>query len=146
MFYLKKKLINFCWHYCCFAKLCWSLPCSRVKRPHCMYIPSASGSLPTYHHKTLSRAPWAIPGAPGGSDRKESACSAGDPGSIPVSGRPRKILCWEDLLEKARATHSSTLAWRTPWTEEPGGLQSMGSQSRLPLSDFTFTFFQGSLC
>ena len=33
----------------------------------------------------------------------------------------------EDLLEKAMATHSSTLAWKIPWTEEPGGLQSMGS-------------------
>ena len=31
------------------------------------------------------------------------------------------------LLEKAMATHSSTLAWKIPWTEEPGGLQSMGS-------------------
>ena len=38
------------------------------------------------------------------------------------------------------ATHSSTLAWRIPWTEEPGRLQSMGSQSRTRLSDFTFTF------
>ena len=35
---------------------------------------------------------------------------------------------WEDLLEKEVATHSSILAWRMPWTEEPGGLQSMGSQ------------------
>ena len=35
---------------------------------------------------------------------------------------------YEDLLEKAMATHSSTLARKTPWTEEPGGLQSMGSQ------------------
>ena len=34
----------------------------------------------------------------------------------------------EDPLEKGIATHSSILAWRTPWTEEPGGLQSMGSQ------------------
>ena len=34
----------------------------------------------------------------------------------------------EDPLEKGMATHSSILAWRTPWTEEPGGLQSMGSQ------------------
>ena len=32
---------------------------------------------------------------------------------------------WEDLLEKGMATHSSILAWRIPWTEEPGGLQSM---------------------
>ena len=35
---------------------------------------------------------------------------------------------WEDPLEKEMATHSSPLAWRIPWTEEPGGLQSMGSQ------------------
>ena len=37
-------------------------------------------------------------------------------------------LGWEDPLEKETATHSSILAWKTPWTEEPGGLQSMGSQ------------------
>ena len=38
------------------------------------------------------------------------------------------------------APHSSTLAWKIPWTEEPGGLQSMGSVSQTRLSDFTFTF------
>ena len=37
-------------------------------------------------------------------------------------------LGWEDALEKEMATHSSILAWRIPWTEEPGGPQSMGSQ------------------
>ena len=37
-------------------------------------------------------------------------------------------LGWEDLLEKDIATHSSILAWKIPWTEEPGRLQSMGSQ------------------
>ena len=37
-------------------------------------------------------------------------------------------LVGEDLLEQEMATHSSTLAWRIPWTEEPGRLQSMGSQ------------------
>ena len=37
-------------------------------------------------------------------------------------------LGWEDPLEKEMATHSSILAWRIPWTEEPGRLQSMGSQ------------------
>ena len=36
----------------------------------------------------------------------------------------------EDPLEEGMATHSSILAWRIPWTEEPGGLQSMGSQSQ----------------
>ena len=38
------------------------------------------------------------------------------------------------------APHSSTLAWKIPWMEEPGGLQSMGSLSQTRLSDFTFTF------
>ena len=37
-------------------------------------------------------------------------------------------LGWEDSLEKEMATHSSTLAWKSPWTEKPGRLQSMGSQ------------------
>ena len=36
-------------------------------------------------------------------------------------------LNWKDPLEEEMATHSSILAWRIPWTEEPGGLQSMGS-------------------
>ena len=40
-----------------------------------------------------------------------------------------RSLGWEDSLEKEMATHSSILAWRILWTEEPGGLQSMGSQS-----------------
>ena len=55
----------------------------------------------------------------GGSEDKASACNAGD-----------RVwsLGWEDALEEERATHSSILAWRIPWTEEPGGLQSMGSQ------------------
>ena len=39
-----------------------------------------------------------------------------------------RSLGWEDPLEKGMATHSSILAWRIPWTGEPGGLQSMGSQ------------------
>ena len=39
-----------------------------------------------------------------------------------------RSLIWEDPLEQGMATHSRVLAWRTPWTEKPGGLQSMGSQ------------------
>ena len=58
-------------------------------------------------------------GFPGGSDGKASACNAGDPGSAPG---------WEDLLEEGQATHSSILAWKIPWTEEPGGLWSLGLQ------------------
>ena len=50
-------------------------------------------------------------------------------------------LGWEDLLEKEMATHSSILAWKIPWTEEPGRLQSMGSQSQTRLSDFPFTLY-----
>ena len=44
-------------------------------------------------------------------------------------------LGWEEPLEKGRATHSSVLAWRMPWTEEPGGLQLLGLQSRTRWND-----------
>ena len=54
-----------------------------------------------------------------GSEGKASACSAGDPGLIPGSGRSP---------EKESATYSSILAWGIPWTEEPGSLQSTGLQ------------------
>ena len=47
---------------------------------------------------------------------------------------------YTSFLEKAMAPHSSTLAWKIPWMEEPGRLQSMGSLSWTQLSDFTFTF------
>ena len=50
---------------------------------------------------------------------RESTCQAGDVGLI---------VGQEDPLEKRMATHSGILAWGIPWTEEPGGLQSMGSQ------------------
>ena len=52
----------------------------------------------------------------------------------------------KDPLEKEMATHSSIFAWKIPWMEEPGRLQSMGSQSRTKLSEFTFTFLSISLC
>ena len=44
-------------------------------------------------------------------------------------------LGWEDPLEEEMATHCSILAWRIPWTEEPGGLHTRGSQSQTQLSD-----------
>ena len=50
------------------------------------------------------------------------------------------FLGWEDPLEKEMAAHSSILAWRIPWTEEPGSLQSMGSQVRHDLA-LIFLFF-----
>ena len=58
-------------------------------------------------------------GFPGSSDGEESACIAGDLGSIPGSGRSP---------EKGVATYSCILVWEIPRTGEPGGLQSMGSQ------------------
>ena len=48
---------------------------------------------------------------------------------------PVQSLCQEDPLEWEMATHSSILAWKIPWREEPGGLQSNGWQSQTPLSD-----------
>ena len=82
-------------------------------------------------HKLESRLPGEISitsdiqitpgGFSDGSDGKEFACNVGDPSLIPGSGR-------SDPLEKGMATHSSILSWRIPWTEEPSGLQLMGSQ------------------
>ena len=62
----------------------------------------------------------------GGSDDKESSCNAGDLGSIPGSGKSSGE--WN-------GNHSSIRAWRIPWTEEPDGLQSVGSQSRSQLRE-----------
>ena len=102
---------------------------------------------------------YSFSGFPHSSLGKESACNAGDLGSILGSGRspgeeigypiqyswPSLVahtvknpptmretwvwsLGWDEPLEEGMATHSSILAWRIPWTEEPGGIQSMGSQ------------------
>ena len=64
----------------------------------------------------VAASPGGFPGSSGG---KESACNAGDLGLIPGLEEP---------LEKGMATHSRIFAWRIPWTEEPAGLQSVGSQ------------------
>ena len=131
---------NFSSHIASVFQICWHLECS-----------------------TLTASSFRILvvqlGFPGGSAGKESACNAGDFGSIPGLGRSTgegigcplqyswaflmaqliknlpamretwvQSLGWEDSLEEGMATHSSILAWRIPWTEEPGGIQSMGSQ------------------
>ena len=63
-------------------------------------------------------------GFPGGASGKEPACQC----------RRHEMqvqsLGWEDPLEEGMATHSSILAWRIPWTEEPARLQSVGSQNQ----------------
>ena len=64
----------------------------------------------------LCELPWWLSGK---KKKKNLPVNVGDTGSIPG---------WEDLLEKGMATHSSILAWRIPWTEEPGGPQSLGLQ------------------
>ena len=61
-----------------------------------------------------------------GSDGKESDCNAGEPGSIPGSGRSPV---------EGNGNPANIPAWRIPWTEEPGELWSMGSQSQIWLSD-----------
>jgi len=62
-------------------------------------------------------------GFPDGASGKEPACQ-------PTQGMYETgwIPCREDALEEGMAARSSIVAWRIPWTEEPGGLQSMGSQ------------------
>ena len=70
-------------------------------------------------HSTLIVSFLSFVSFPGGSDDKVSAYNVGDPGSIPES---------EDPLEKEIAPHSSTLAWKIPWMEEPSRLQSKGLQ------------------
>ena len=101
-------------------------------------------------------------GFPDSSVGKESTCNAGDPGSIPGSGRPAgkgigyllqyswaslvaqlvknlpvmqetlvQSLGWEDPLEKGKATHSSILAWRIPWTVYPWGGKESDTTERL---------------
>ena len=74
----------------------------------------------TFQVKNASPSNYQLkPCFPGGSDSKTSACIAGD--WVQSLGQ-------EDPLDKEMATHSSTLAWKIPWMEESGGLQSMGLQ------------------
>ena len=65
--------------------------------------------------------------------------------NLPANSETQEMRVWslgrEDPLEEEMATRSSTLAWRIPWTEGPGGLQSMGSQIvRHDRATNTFTF------
>ena len=71
-------------------------------------------SLPGFESQLCSYASFL-----GSSNSKRSACNAGDLESIPGLGRSPG---------EGHATHSSILVWRIPWTEEPGRLQSLGSQ------------------
>ena len=65
--------------------------------------------------------------------------------NLPASTGKMQIqfLSWEDPMEKKMATHSNTLAWKIPWTEEPGGLQSMGLQGLDTTEQLTHTQNKG---
>ena len=67
----------------------------------------------------------------------ESSCSAGD---------RVQSLSQEDALEKETATHSSTLAWKIPWTEEPGGLQSTEVTNSRTRPSFELAFVESFAC
>ena len=113
---------------------------------------------------------FSILGFPGNSAGKESTCNAGDPGSIPGSGKASeegtgyplqftwaslvaqmvknppvmwetwvRSLGWEDALKKGSATNSSILAWRVPWTQEPGRPHGV-AKSWTQLSNFQQIF------
>ena len=84
-----------------------------IKRFTCLHLPAHSHvvGITSPHVQMIS--------FPSGSEGKESTCN--------LETQVRS-LGWEDPLEEGMATHSSVLAWRIPWTEEPGGLQSLGSQ------------------
>ena len=118
------------------AVIYWTSLCTKFYSYFCTLIIS----LNRYHYPVIL-------GFPCGSTGKEYACNAGDLGSIPGLGYPLTSLVaqmvkrlptmqetrvwslgWEDPLEKEMATHSSTPAWKIPWMEERGRLQSMGSQ------------------
>ena len=86
-------------------------------------------------------------------ERSDRMWSAGE-----GNGKPLQYSCLENpmnsmkrqnyrtLMEKTMAPHSSTLVWKIPWMEDPGGLQSMGvAKSQTRLSNFTFTFHFHSL-
>ena len=110
--------------WCCFLTVCWALAlathsCSCLENPRDggAWWAALYGVVQTRTWlKKLSSSSIHCRGLPPRLSSKESACSvgdAGDLGSIPGS---------RDLLEEGVATHSSILAWRISWTEEPGGL------------------------
>ena len=90
-------------------------------------------------HRTQTTLGW-VPGWPGILSLPGIKAAKGIRDTNPNSVLSLDNLRWDGSLEKGMATHSSILAWRIPWAEEPGGLQSKGSQSRTRLSDFHFLF------
>ena len=93
--------------------------------------PSGSNVQSTMHMKTTNRHVhcWLYIRTTWGDVRSRASLVVQWVKSLPaVQENCVRSLAWEDPLEKEMATHSNILAWRIPWTEEPGRLQSMGSQ------------------
>ena len=101
-----------------------------IRRQHCLfglsfwYQPYAAWALPSkgwvYNDWHLvSAGPWGFPSV---------SAVKNPPAMQEMQEMWVRSLDWEDPLQESMATHSSILAWRIPWMEEPGGLQSMGSQ------------------
>ena len=109
----------------------WTLNDTRVRAIDFLHSRKSVHSFTVLYlrfHTCIFWLPWWL-------RSKNPPTSAGDVQETQVPS-----LGWEDPLEKEMATHSSILAWRIPWTEEPGGLQSMGSQRvRHNWSDWTHT-------
>ena len=124
-----------------FPPMCCLLPAHRPPREtrlaEGLYLPLLISFTPTLPERPLESFAFSpfytlsvhgLPsvclslGFPGGPNDKRPSCNAGD------SRDAGSILGREDPLEEGRTTHSSVLAWRIPWTEEPSRIQSIGSQ------------------
>ena len=109
----------------------------RLHLQHCDHV--LLGMHRSMLKQEISTLLWCIAYASRWLSDKESICNSGDVGSIPGLGRSPGV--GNGTPSKAMAPHSSTLAWKIPWTKEPGMLQTMGSRRvGTQQSDFTFTF------
>ena len=115
----EKGILLHCWRQCKLVEPLWRtvwrfIKILKIELPYDPAIPL----LGIYPEKIVIQKDT-YTSFPGGLGDKETTCNAGDTGLISGSGRS---------LEKEVATHSSILAWRIPWTGEPGRLQPIGSQ------------------
>ena len=93
-------------------------PTTKVSFVYDLYCPLSTG-LEQFNLSKNNNSEFNNKGFPGGSAVKNPPA---------MQEAQIRFLGWEDPLEKQMATHSSILVWEIPWTEEPGGLKSMGSQ------------------
>ena len=97
--------------------VCCSMSSSNCGFLTCIQISQEAGQEVWYSHLLKNFPQFVV--IPSG---KETTCNAGDRRDADL------ILGWDGPLEEGMGTHSSVLAWKIPWMEEPGGLQSMGEQ------------------